>query len=67
VPVVAVAESQTVDASGNLSDVYELTYTVPNHPGTFTVSVPKNAQALQAATDAINAGYEQINALYAIP
>ena len=66
-PVVAVAESQSVDVTGNLSDVYELTYTIPDRPGTFTVSVPKNAQALQEATDAINALAEQVNALYAIP
>ena len=39
-PVVAVAESQNVDATGNLTDVYEITYTVQDKPGTFTVDVP---------------------------
>ena len=66
-PVVAVAESQSVDVTGNLSDVYELTYTVPDRPGTFTVTVPKNADALAAAEQAINDLATQVNALYGIP
>jgi hypothetical protein len=67
VPVVAVAESQSIDVTGGLADVYELTYTVPDRPGTFTVTVPKNAQALAEAEAAISALTTQVNSLYAIP
>jgi len=67
VPVVAVAESQNVDATGNLTDVYEITYTVPGKPGTFTVDVPKTADAVAAAEAAINDLTQTVNSLYAIP
>jgi hypothetical protein len=66
-PVVAVAESQNVDATGNLTDVYELTYTVEGKPGTFTVDIPKSGDALAAAIAAINDLNETVLALYAIP
>jgi hypothetical protein len=67
VPVVSVAESQNVDATGNLTDVYELTYTVPDKPGTFTVDIPKSGDVLAAAIAAINDLNETVLALYAIP
>jgi hypothetical protein len=67
VPVIAVAESQNVDATGNLTDVYELTYSIPDKPGTFTVDIPKSGDALAAATKAINELNETVLALYAIP
>jgi hypothetical protein len=66
-PVLAVAESQNVDATGNLTDVYEITYSVPDKPGTFTVDVPKNADALAAAEKAIADLTSTVNSLYAIP
>jgi hypothetical protein len=66
-PVTSVTESQNVDPAGNLSDVYEITYTIPGRAGSFTVDVPKNADALAAATNEINALTEQVNALYEIP
>lgn len=54
VPVVSVTESQVVDAAGNLSDVYEITYTIEGQPGTFTLEVPKQGDPVAAAQAAID-------------
>jgi hypothetical protein len=67
VPVLAVAESQNVDATGNLTDVYEITYSIPDKPGTFTVDVPKSGDALAAAEAEINALTATVNSIYNIP
>lgn len=66
-PVIAVAESQTLDAAGQLLDVYELTYSLPGRPGTFTVNVSKSGDALAAAEKAINDLTITVNGLYGIP
>jgi hypothetical protein len=66
-PVTSVQESQSIDAGGNLSDVYEITYTIPGRTGSFTVEVPKNDQALAAAEAEIAALTNQVNGLYGIP
>lgn len=66
-PVLAVAESQTVDPTGNLTDVYEITYSLPNRPGTFTVDVPKSGDALAAAEQAINDLTITVGGIYGIP
>jgi hypothetical protein len=66
VAVLSVTESQQVDPAGTLSDVYEITFTVGGHPGSFTVTIPKTGNAVadaQAAIDAVNA---QVNAIYAL-
>jgi hypothetical protein len=65
-PVLAVAESQTVDATGNLTDVYEITYSLPDRPGTFTVDVPKSGDALAAAEAAINDLTITVEGIYGI-
>jgi hypothetical protein len=67
-PVTFIAEDQNVDPnSGQLVDVYVLTYTIPGKPGQFTTTVPKNADALAAAETAIAALDAQIVGMYAIP
>jgi hypothetical protein len=66
-PVLAVAESQTIDATGQLADVYEITYQIPDRPGTFTVDVPKTADALAAAEAAINDLTGTVTSIYGIP
>lgn len=66
-PVVSVVESQSIDAAQQLIDVYEITYTIPNRPGAFTVDVPKNDQALAEAEAMIEALTAQVNSLYGIP
>jgi hypothetical protein len=65
-PVLAVAESQTVDATGNLTDVYEITYQLPDRPGTFTVDVPKSGDALAAAEQSINDLTITVEGIYGI-
>jgi hypothetical protein len=65
-PVLAVAESQTVDPTGNLTDVYEITYSLPDRPGTFTVDVPKSGDALAAAEAAINDLTITVEGIYSI-
>lgn len=65
-PVVAVNESQVVDAAGNLSDVYEITYTIPDRPGTFTLSVPKQGDPVAAAQAAIAELHAEVGGIYAI-
>jgi hypothetical protein len=66
-PVLAVAESQTIDATGQLTDVYEITYSLPDRPGTFTVDVPKTAGAVAAAEAAINDLTATVGGIYGIP
>jgi len=66
-PVVSVVESQIVTPAGNLSDVYEISYTIPGKDGTFTIDVPKNADALAAAEQAIAELTAQVTAIYQIP
>jgi hypothetical protein len=65
-PVTSVTESQTVDASGQLTDVYEITYTIEGRPGSFTVQVAKTAQAVAEARDAIAELQAQVNAIYGL-
>jgi LysM repeat protein len=64
VAVSAVTESQTIDAAGNLSDVYEITFTVADKPGSFTVNVPKTGDPVQAAAAAVGATREQVLGIY---
>ena len=65
-PVTSVTQSQTIDAAGNLQDVYEITYTLPDHPGTFTFTVPKTADAVADAQAARDALVAQVEGIYAI-
>jgi hypothetical protein len=67
VPVVAVTESQEVDASGQLTNTFDITYTIPNRPGSFTVTVPRQADAVAAAEQAIADLTAQVGGIYAIP
>jgi hypothetical protein len=67
VPVLSVTESQNIDVAGQLVDVYEITYQIPNKPGVFTVDVPKAGTPLEAAIAAINSLTEVVTGMYAIP
>lgn len=66
-PVVAVTESQEIDPAGNLTNVFEITYTIPGKPGSFTLTVPRQADAVAAATAEINDLTAQVDGIYAIP
>jgi hypothetical protein len=66
-PVVSVTESQEVDPAGQLTDVYEIVFTVPNQSGTFTIQVDKHGtDPVQAARDAIARETQQVNDIYSI-
>jgi hypothetical protein len=67
VPVISVTEDQTIDAANQLRDVYSITYTIPNRPGSFTVQVDKTAQALADAEQAIADLTVEVNGIYGIP
>lgn len=64
--VVSVTEDQIQDAAGNLSDVFTITFTVPNHPGNFVVQVPQAGDAIAAAHAAVDAKTAEINGIYGI-
>jgi hypothetical protein len=65
-PTLAVTESQLIDAAGTLTDVYEITYQVQGHPGSFTFSVPKTGNAVADAQAARDALVAQVDALYGL-
>ncbi len=66
-PVIAVTESQEIDAAGNLSNVFEITYTLPDKPGSFTLTVPRQGDAVAAAVSEIEQLTAQVGGIYAIP
>jgi hypothetical protein len=66
VPVTAVTESQTVDASGQLLDVYEITITLEGRPGAFTVTVPKAGDPVAAARAAIAELEGEVGGIYGL-
>lgn len=65
-PVVAVTESQNVDATGQLTDVYEITFTIEGRPGSFTVTVPKQGDPVEAARQAIAAEEANVGGIYSL-
>jgi hypothetical protein len=64
--VLSVTESQQVDAAGQLHDVYEITFTVANRPGSFTVSVDASGDVVAAAAAAIADVTGDVNAIYGL-
>lgn len=62
-PVTSVTESQVVDAAGNLTDVYEITFTIEGNPGSFTATVPKQGDPVAAAAAAIDATRQQVSGI----
>ena len=59
-------ESQTVDASGQLTDVYEVTVTIEGRPGSFTVTVPKAGDPVAAARAAIAELEGEVGGIYGL-
>lgn len=64
--VISVTEDQTVDAAGNLNDVYTITFTVTGHVGSFVVQVPQTGDPIAAASAAIGAKEAEVNGLYGL-
>ena len=63
-PVTSVTESQVVDPAGNLSDVYEISFTLEGRPGTFTVTVAKGDQVVERANAAIQRVAQEVGAIF---
>lgn len=65
-PVVSVTESQNVDAAGNLSNVFDIVFTIADKPGTFTVEIPQSGDPVAAASAAIEALTGQVEGIYGL-
>ena len=65
--VTNVTEDQIPDpsGSGDLIDVFDITFTIPGKPGSFLVQVPESGTPVTAAYDAITAKMAAIDAIYA--
>jgi hypothetical protein len=64
--VVSVTEDQQPDQIGNLVDVYVITFTIADKPGTFTVTVPQSGDPVAAASSAISALTGQVEGIYGL-
>jgi hypothetical protein len=65
-PVTNVSQDQEQDATGNLVEVYTITFTVPNHAGSFTVTVPSSGDPVAAAQQAIAAETQTVEGIYGL-
>ena len=64
--VTSVTADQVPDASDNLIDVYDVTFTLTDKPGTFTVQVPTSGDPVAAADAAISAVVGQVGGIYGL-
>ena len=64
--VTSVTADQVPDASDNLIDVYDVTFTLDSRPGSFTVQVPTSGDPVAAADAAIQAVVSQVGGIYAL-
>jgi len=64
--VTSVTEDQIPDpsGSGDLIDVFDITFTIPGRGGTFTIQIPESGQPVTAAYDEISQRVAQIEAIY---
>jgi hypothetical protein len=65
-PVTNVSQDQEQDTSGNLIEVYTITFTVPNHSGSFTVTVPSSGDPVAAAQQAIAEQTQTVEGIYGL-
>ena len=64
--VTSVTADQVPDASDNLVDVYDVTFTLDSRPGSFTIQVPTEGDPVAAAQTAIAAVETQVSGIYAL-
>ena len=64
--VTSVTADQVPDASDNLVDVYDVTFTLDSKPGSFTIQVPTDGDPVAAAQTAIDAVATQVSGIYAL-
>ncbi len=65
-PVTNVSQDQEQDATGNLVEVYTITFTLADKPGTFTVTVPAAGDPVAAASAAISAQTSTVEGIYGL-
>jgi len=64
--VQTVTEDQVPDATGNLVDVFDITLTLSDRPGTFTVQVSQDGDPVAAAQAAIEAKVGVVEGIYSL-
>ena len=64
--VQSVNQDQQQDAAGNLTDVYTITFTLTDKPGTFTVTVPASGDVVSAAKAAIDGLAGTVEEIYGL-
>lgn len=64
--ITSVTADQVQDATDNLIDVYDVTFTLDNRPGTFTIQVPTSGDPVAAASAAVDAMVAQVNSIYGL-
>ena len=64
--VTSVTADQVPDASDNLVDVYDVTFTLDTKPGSFTIQVPTSGDPVAAASAAITQIISQVDGIYAL-
>jgi hypothetical protein len=64
--VTSVTADQVPDASDNLIDVYDVTFTIEGASGPFTVQVPRDPDPVTAAENAIGAVVSQVSGILAL-
>jgi hypothetical protein len=62
--VTSVTEDQQSDITGNLIDVFVITFNLPDKPGLFTVTVPQSGDPVAAAQAAIAAKTQEVETMY---
>jgi len=65
-PVISVTEGQELDLAGQAHDVYEIVFTIGTRPGSFTVQVSKEGDAVAAAQAAIANVASEVTAIYGL-
>lgn len=65
--VTSVQEDQVPDpATGNLTDVFIITFNIDGKPGTFTVTVPQSGDPVAAAQAAVAAKTQEVDGIYGL-
>lgn len=64
--VTSVTEDQVEDDAGNLEDVFRITFTLPDRPGSFNTVVLQAGAPVTAASDAISEKVAEIEGIYGL-
>lgn len=64
--VTSVNQDQQPDAVGNLVEVYDITFTIPGHDGSFSVTIPRAGDPVAAAKQAIDDLTAQVESIYSL-